>query len=255
MTSMASRKRTAFDLSHDLLTHPLLRTAGADCVKALLAQGVTRSFSAGDFILREGEEGKVFWLLCRGGVRVFYTSAEGLEVTVKLFAAPGAFGELELLHQTPHMESCTAIDDVLCLAIPRPIFLDLLDRFPLFAKALLFDISARFLITAQHERALAFLTVPERLARLLLSYAKLYGQAIEGGVLLRTPLSQSELANGLGVARKSVVRAFKEWTDAGILARRGPYFMVTDMAALTEKAPPDILGIDWIAGHHVRKGS
>lgn len=236
------------ELRRLISSHPLLQDVEPACLDELLSKSVRRSFDVGQAILREGEIGKAFWILCSGGVRVFYTSAEGLEVTVKLFSAPAVFGELELLHPIACMQTCAVIDDADCLALPRTAFLRLLERYPRFAKNLLIDMSARFIISAHHERALAFLTVPQRLAKLLLSYVRLYGSHEQHGVVLRISLSQTNLANELGVARKSVVRAFKDLTEAGILARQGPYFCVKDVDALISLAPPGILGLEWRTG-------
>jgi CRP-like cAMP-binding protein len=46
-------------------------------------------------------------------------------------------------------------------------------------------------------------------------------RATRGSVTPRHRLSQDELANGLGVARKGVMRAFADWIDAGVLTKRG----------------------------------
>jgi hypothetical protein len=72
--------------------------------------------------------------------------------------------------------------------------------------------------------------------------------------LIRHRLSQEELANGLGVARKSLVPALTDWLDAGILKKRGYYYVVADIERLREHAPDDVLGIDWVAGGRLADG-
>jgi CRP-like cAMP-binding protein len=237
-----------------LRAHPILAGVGDDGIAAIIAAGVIKHYRAEDVLTREGDKAWAYWFLVVGHTRVFYTSPEGLTVTVKLFAAPAAWAEMQVLHDWVHTEHCVAEDDVTCVCLPKLAFERLLEAHPRFMKNVLVDAGARFLITAQHERALAFLKVPQRLAYLLLSYVRLHGEDVDGGVLIRHRLSQEELANGLGVARKSVVRAFTDWIDAGVLTKRGAYYVVADIERLREDAPEDVLGIDWVAGGRLADG-
>jgi CRP-like cAMP-binding protein len=255
--SVASTTVTAKDRARlrDLFgKHPILAGVPPSSVDAIFAHVVTKTFAAGETLTREGDKAWAYWFLVEGNVRVFYTSPEGLEVTVKLFGAPAAWAEMQVLHDWVHTEDCVAVSDVTCVCLPKAAFETLLEAHPKFMKNVLLDAGARFLIAAQHERALAFLTVPSRLAYLLLSYVRLHGVDDDGGVRIGIRLSQEELANGLGVARKSVVRAFKEWMDEGILEKRGAYYVVTNLERLQELAPGDVIGIDWVAGSKLAEG-
>jgi CRP/FNR family cyclic AMP-dependent transcriptional regulator len=237
-----------------LRAHPILKDVDDVGIDAIATAGIVKTYCAGDVLTREGDKAWAYWFLVVGHTRVFYTSPEGLTVTVKLFAAPAAWAEMQVLHDWVHTEHCVAEDDVTCVCLPKLEFERLLELHPRFMKNVLVDAGARFLITAQHERALAFLKVPQRLAYLLLSYARLHGEDVVDGVLIRHRLSQEELANGLGVARKSVVRAFTDWIDAGVLEKRGLYYVIVDVQRLREAAPDDVLGIDWVAGGRLADG-
>ena len=231
-----------------LRSHPLLAGLSAQGVAEIADACVGKRFAAGEVLTREGEAAWAYWFLIEGSVRVFYTSPDGVEVTVKLFAAPAAWAEMQVLHGWVHTEDCVATRAVTCACLPRAAFELLLDAWPRFMKNVLLDAGARFLIAAQHERALAFLPVKARLAQLLLSYVRLYGEPIRDGVRIMMALSQDELANGLGVARKSVVRTFSEWSDQGIIKKVAGAYVVSDVEALMAAAPSDVLGIDWVAG-------
>lgn len=254
LTGQAKQSRRAVALDgriQCLSRHPLLEGIGDAGIADVLRHSVEQTFAPGEFLAREGELANFYWILCTGSARVFHTSADGCEVTANLIGAPAGYGELEVLHHRAYLQSCMAIEMVAALAMPLATFLRLLEEHPSFMKNVLLDTSGRFLIAAQQARALAFLSVPERLVHLLLSYARLYGEPVDDGVLLRTRLSQEQLANGLGVARKSVVRAFQQWTRAGIIQRRGHNYVVRDLQALAEQAPPDAVGVDWVAGRRL----
>ena len=242
------------DVAERLRTHPLLAGLDAATVKGVHAAGIVQTFAAGDCLIREGDPAVHYWLLLSGTLKVGYTSPDGFEVTVKVFAAPAAFAEMEVLTDQPHIENCFAIDKATMLKIPRVPFEALLDDHPRFMKNVLYDTCARFFIAAQNERALAFLPVSQRLANLLLVYMRIYGVSVEGGTAIRVRLSQADLAADLGVAKKSITRTLAGWGDDGILERRGTTLVIKDPAALEERSAHDVIGVDWIAGRRVDEG-
>jgi hypothetical protein len=76
----------------------------------------------------------------------------------------------------------------------------------------------------------------------------MYGVDVDGGTGFRNKLNQSELAQSLGVARRSVTRIIGEWREQGIVSQRGHALIVSDLAALAALSSPDLVGVDWRAG-------
>ena len=52
------------------------------------------------------------------------------------------------------------------------------------------------------------------------------------GTLIRYPLTQRALADGLGVVERSVRRALGEWKKEGLLTTKKGWFVITDFAKL-----------------------
>lgn len=234
-----------------LTQHPLLAGCDARMVDEVLAHGVLETFAPGAMLSREGEPAD-YWLLLRGAVRVFYRSPTGAEVTVKLFSAPAAWAEMEVLTHKPHMEDCVAVDRVLALRVRAARFVALLDEAPRFTRNVLEDTAARFYIAAQSEKKLAFAPVEERIAHLLLAYVRLFGVPMPGGVGIRVKLAHSDIAAGVGASEKSVTRALSAWQRAGILSKRSKSYVVHDTTKLEELLLHPVPGIDYIAGRRVR---
>lgn len=235
--------------SNKLLTgHPVFFGVDPVCVDTVLEVGVLKEYAPNSYLTREGDAAQFYWLLVSGSVRVFNASPAGLEVTVQLFGAPAAWGENQLLHDLPHTENVMAVDRAKVLQIPKADFLRLIRLYPSLMMNVLRDASARLLIASQHKRAMAFLSVRERIAHLLLSYERMYGVPVEGGTMIRIRLSQADLARGLGVALKSVSRAFHDFIAEGVLHKRGGNYVVTNIEALRALAPKTVPGIDWVAG-------
>ena len=60
-----------------------------------------------------------------------------------------------------------------------------------------------------------------------------------------------DLARGLGVALKSVSRAFQDLIGNGVLEKRGARYLVKNLEALKAQAPGASHGIDWVAGRRL----
>ncbi|MBK7865493.1 MAG: Crp/Fnr family transcriptional regulator [Archangiaceae bacterium] len=235
-----------------LARHPLLQGLEPEVRARFLTDGEVVVYAPGEFLSREGDPSAFYWLLCSGSVRVFYASPEGFEVTVKIFAAPAAWAEMELLTGHAHIEDCVAVDRSVVVRVPKVPFEKLLQDSPKLMRNVLYDTCARFLIAAQHERALAFLPVEKRLANLLLTYVRMFGVPVEGGLGIRVKLSQSELANGLGVARRSIARTLTQWVKQGLLKKAGTSYVVRDLPGLAKFANQELVGIDWVAGSDIQ---
>ncbi|MDP2342581.1 MAG: Crp/Fnr family transcriptional regulator [Deltaproteobacteria bacterium] len=234
--------------------HPIVAPLDDAARDSLWSAGRLTPFTPGQHLSREGDDVDFYWLLLRGIVRVYYTSTEGFEVTVKIFAAPAAWAEMQILTNHRHTEDCVCVEDAWALCIPKAFFARFLDQHPAFMRQVLVDTSARFLIATQHERALAFLTVPERLAHLLLSYVRVYGVEGTAGVRIRAKLSHEQLAADLGVVKKSITRTLSQWTEEGVVVKDGIHYLIPDLARLVERSPKGLIGVDWSTGTKVQAG-
>lgn len=251
---MASVIRSKRIVEQAVASHPIFEGVSAEVRARVLLEGRIQTFEPGELLSREGEPANDYWVLCSGSVRVYYSSPDGVEVTVKIFGAPAAWAEMEVLTGHAHIEDCSAVDRSTVLRLKRQNFEALLEASPRFMRNVLTDTCARFLIAAQHERALAFLSVKQRLANVLLMYVRMYGVPVKGGVGIRVKLSQGELANDLGVTKRSIARTLTNWTKQGLLRKSGTQYVVENLEALNALATQDIVGIDWVAGSRLDEG-
>lgn len=232
--------------------HPVLAGCAPGFAEEVLRRGRVVAFAPGEPLSREGEVAD-YWFLCAGSTRVFYRSPLGTEVTVKLFSAPAAWAEMEVLTHQPHMEDCAAVDRVLAVRVPAAAFLALLDADARFTRNVLEDCAARFYVAAQSEKKLAFASVEERIAHLLLSYVRAFGVPVDGGTHLRVKLSHTDIANGIGAAQKSVTRALTQWQRAGWISKRGTSYVVHDLDKIQDVVLHPAPGIDFVAGRGPRR--
>ena len=121
----------------------------------------------------------------------------------------------------PHIENVAAMEDgTEILAVPRAVFLELIERDPRVTLALLHDTCAKLAMASHNQKALACQDVRTRLATFLVSYAMFDG-APRGATEVRicAPLTQDDMAAALGVTRRAVAQEIARWTKLGVLDR------------------------------------
>lgn len=103
-------------------------------------------FSAGQFIVRQGQVGSGLYIIVSGTARVVSGSRELARL------GPGDFvGELAVIDQQPRLASVQAVDDTVCLALASWDLLELLRHDSALALNLIRGLAARLRsLTEQH---------------------------------------------------------------------------------------------------------
>lgn len=203
---------------------PLLARLPAADLKALASRGRLRSYPAGAVIFREGDPGDALYVIVEGSVRIAVLSAAGGEASVALLG-PGEFvGDLALLDGLPRSASAIAHSPTKTLMVRRDDFRRWLAERPRASFALLEALSLRVRRTDEALADLAFLGLPQRLAKRLID--------LTTGGAPRLRITQTELASMLGVSRESVNKQLNEFARDGWVAIGRGSVTVLDRAAL-----------------------
>ena len=179
-----------------------------------------RVYDEGAIIFMRGDPGDSLCGVVSGRVRISVSRPGGKEVFLNIMAPGETFGEIALLDGEPRTATATAIVRTELFIIPREQFLRVLGNEPQLASHLIQLLCRRVRWTAQLIEDSALLTVPARVARRLLSLARLHGHQTANGTKLS--ISQEELAQFLGLSRQIVNQHLQGWKAKGwILAGRG----------------------------------
>jgi signal transduction histidine kinase len=98
----------------------------------------------GEFLARQGEAARCFWILLAGALRIYHTHSDGREEVIGLADAGTALGELPLLSGTPYAASVRAIEPSTLLQFEEQQFWSLLTTCPHVRKAVLGNMASRF---------------------------------------------------------------------------------------------------------------
>jgi len=218
--------------SIEVSRHPLFCGVDAEVARNAIAAGVIRVVPQGATLHRRGEADPQLVLLISGSVQLFSSTADGEELMIALVRAPGLMGEAECMLGVPARTDSRALERCCVLEIDRRAVSAALAACPRFAANLARALADKLCGAEARQLALAFEPVEARLARLLVEYAEAYGLPVHGGIKIRVPLGQDQLASALGVARRSVTRALKSWTDGGVLAKQAGFYVISDLRPL-----------------------
>jgi CRP-like cAMP-binding protein len=186
----------------------------------IAALAMRRAYAEGAIIFMRGDPGDSLCGVVRGRVRISVSRPGGKEVFLNIMTPGETFGEIALLDGEPRTATATAMVRTELFIIPREQFLHLLGSEPQLAAHLIQLLCRRVRWTAQLMEDSALLTVPARVAKRLLSLARLHGRQTASGTKLN--ISQEELAQFLGLSRQIVNQHLQGWKAKGwILAGRG----------------------------------
>ena len=151
-----------------------------------------------------------FYYLRRGSVKIFLSSEDGNEHTLRLVAPGELFGEASFFDGAPRVSSARTLEKSEIVSVNRPALLRCIALRPQLAMDLMHSLASTIRLLSAQVDAMAFLRADERIARLLTRLAD------ETGAVHAT---QEELANLAGLSRVTVSRALARMEREGLVKR------------------------------------
>jgi CRP/FNR family cyclic AMP-dependent transcriptional regulator len=212
----------------------LLTFLDPDELPILLTGGITRSFPGGDLLLREGDPTNHVFVIVAGWVRVYSTSLDGREVLLGLRGPGDVIGDLAALHGWSRTASVRTLDGVTAVQLLSAQFVHNLQTRPRIALAMLKQMSTRLRESEITRIDFGTFDVTKRVARYILWLIERHGVSEAGGLSLRMPLTQQDIANRVGASRRAVARAMRVLRERRIVATSRQRILV---------ARPDVLAL------------
>jgi CRP-like cAMP-binding protein len=223
---MSAQPAGAPDTAAFMRQVPLFGGLDERAVQRLASASRVRAVPAGELLFSQGEAGEVIYVVQAGRIAIVLGTPDGRELVINQMRPGDFFGELALLPGQTHTASAVAREASRVLCIRNSAFLAELETQPRFMRYLFETLAGRLRASSERESALAFLTAPARLARLLLQQVQ---PADPAGPLVAT--SQEELAQHLGLTRQTVAKVLGGWRRAGwIITGRGRIMLVDQVA-------------------------
>ncbi len=217
------------ELREFLATIQLWRGLPEDQLDALAKIAIAKTYRKGEVIFQEGDEGRGFFVVKFGRVKVFKLSTDGKEQILHFFGDGEHFAEVPAFDGQCFPASAAAIEKSELLFFPRTDFLALLEQHPTLAIAML-AVSARHLRRmAQIIENLSFKEVPGRLAVYLLYLSDRNGKGDE----VELDMTKTQLAAFLGTIPETLSRVFAKMGQDGLIAIDGSKIKLLNRQRLT----------------------
>jgi CRP-like cAMP-binding protein len=219
-----------------LIQTPIFKGLPLETVERIERELPRKTVGRGGLIIHQGQKSAAAYVLLDGKIEAYYDSADGRTVSIILHSAPFFFGAFELIGQTPYLANVKAIERCQLAVLKREVYLRLLHSHHQIAVNMVAMLSHLMCVTGEDRRVKFFGQVKHLLANTLCALSELYGERHKGGILIAKRLKQEELADMLGVSRKSVLRALRELKGANLVAQSGGYFILRDIDSLRKMA-------------------
>lgn len=204
---------------------PLFSKINGSTARNLATQCRFRQFDKGERIFHESDTAECAFLVRSGKISIILNSTDGRELVIDEMRPGDILGEVGLLTRTSHTASAVARTHCEVLALPRELFLRMIDDEPVLARRILDVTAHRLQRSAVRETALAFLDAQARLARYLLA---LEAEEHDKGYVTA---SQEDLARGTGLIRQTVAKVLGRWRrDGWLLTGRGRVLLLNRKA-------------------------
>ena len=196
------------------------------------------TFGRNDHICMAGVQHTHAYLVKDGNVRIIHNHSTGKRLTLGILKPGELIGDIDLFNnELPLGESAEAIGEVQLYAVP----VDLLKKIILNSP----DVTLRLSKMIGDRRAdlvnliqdVLFLTVPQRLAKLLIRLSKEFpGTTKNGRDYVNLKLTHAEMADLVGSNREAVSATLSKWKQAGVVEIIKGYAVIKNPDRLSEFA-------------------
>lgn len=215
---------------------PLFRQVARQHVVQLAKHAEIHRLRRGDVLCRRGEALECLYGVADGQIKLVLRAGNGEERVLRIVGPGDTFAEAMVLRPRPSSFDAVALSDSLVLELPARAVIALLERDPVFSRAMFGRLAERAHQLVAEIESSTLLNARERISSYLVG---LVGNA--GRVYL--PVTKTLIASQLGVTKETLSRLLREFTDEGLIQVQNRTIVVRDRARLAAAAHPALQAI------------
>lgn len=213
---------------------PMFRALTEHDAQELARVAEVRLYQRGETIFREGEPSESLFTIVRGRVKIYKITPTGKDVILEIFGEGDPFGAVAAYQERSFPASAAALEDTVCLVMPRREFFALLESNPSLVRGLLAGLTRRIAELTNRVAELSGGRVEPRIARLFVKLVEEQGLERDEGVFIPLNLSRQEIADLTGTTIETSIRIMSRWSKEGVLRTEKDGFTVLDRGALEQ---------------------
>jgi CRP-like cAMP-binding protein len=214
---------------------PFLRWLTDEEAQDLLVSSQRRTFSRGDVVFREGDDGGEVMVLRKGRVKVSARRA-GREVILSVLDPGSILGELSALDGAPRSATVAALEEAEIDVVDVEQFRHFLRSHPGVSTELLGVLAARLRHSSSRLLEFGATDTLTRLCATLSMLAERYGSEFDGRLTIEPALSQAEIASWCGMSREALVKGLQQLRRLGWLTVEDRAIVLIDAESVRRRA-------------------
>jgi CRP/FNR family transcriptional regulator len=215
-----------------LRTTPIFSRLTPTDRKSIAETARVQHFARGETIFEQDSASDAFYAIASGRVKIFKMMPNGKDVILEVFGPGDPLGAVAVYMDRPFPASAAALEDTVCVIIPRAAFFRLLETQPSLVRGLLLGLTVRLVELTNRLAELTGGRIEPRFARLFLKLATEMGRADRGGTYIPLALSRQELADLTGTTIETCIRIMSRWNKDEVVRTDKDGFVVVDRAEL-----------------------
>lgn len=208
---------SAEPMRSDRLPGPLLQ--------AVAARGNVRNFQPNTILINEGDTAQSLYIVLSGRVKAYAAGDKGREVVLHELGPGEYFGELSLDGE-PRSVSVKTLEPTTCCVVQGADLREFLAQHPDFALHLAGKLIRMARRLTEQVKSLALQDVYGRIVRVLMELSEPLSADTPEPRVVRTRLTQQDIADRVGSSREMVNRIMKELAVGGYVMPREDKLLV-----------------------------
>ncbi|HEY9840635.1 MAG TPA: Crp/Fnr family transcriptional regulator [Candidatus Obscuribacterales bacterium] len=210
----------------------------AEILNEFNASKNARSYKPGQIIFYEDNNPFGVYCVEKGTVKLTKYTPEGKTYIARIAKAGDLLGYRAFLTHEPYSATAEVMEEATVCFIEREVFMKALQKYPGFSLHLMEQLGADLKSAENRARDLAYKSVPERLAELLLALKESFGTVLpDGSVRLDIKLTREELASMLGTTVETTVRNLTRFRQKKLIAFEKKDIVLKNIRGLAEYIP------------------
>jgi CRP-like cAMP-binding protein len=211
------------------------RDLSSEALDLVYERMIHRFAPAGTILFRKGEQARGVYVLVKGRVEIYRSTADGREQVLHSEVPVQSVAELPVFDGGSYPASGRTSEDSELFFLSLDDFQRLYREHPEIAEAIIRNLGQRLrgLVTVLEKVSLR--SVPSRVAQTLLEQAEKAAASKDGGRFLLSR-THTDLAHELATSRESVARALGDMRRRGIISTEGRNVTILSFEDLVELA-------------------
>jgi len=195
--------------------------------------GTVQKYRKGEMIYFQDDTASEFYLIKSGRVRLFLTSTEGNEITLKLLGPNMIFGDASHLSHTPRLTSASTVTDVELLTVDIDRMLTYMTLNPSLMIELYSLMAQTIRLLSIQVYSMAFLSSDKKVAHILVQLGT-YFKETESDLYYSIDYTHQEIAELIGIARVTTTKILKQFEKQGWISLGYHHITVNNEQALKQ---------------------